>query len=77
MYSLYRNVDREATVSAEALPFAVSLILAEFFFQFHSFTLEMAAFLGTWFALSYLSCRATKLVSARVRALQETRTSHD
>ena len=30
---------------------AVSLAIAEFFYKFHSFTLEALAFLGTWYAM--------------------------
>ncbi len=30
---------------------AVSLTIAEFFYKFHSFTLEALAFLGTWYAM--------------------------
>ena len=39
-------------VVARALPsFVVSLILAELFYKFHSFTLECLAFLATWYVL--------------------------
>jgi hypothetical protein len=31
--------------------FLVSFVIAEFFYKFHSFTLECAAFLATWFVL--------------------------
>jgi hypothetical protein len=31
--------------------FIVSLLIAETFFKFHSFTLELLAFLGTWYAI--------------------------
>jgi len=30
---------------------AASLAVAEFFYKFHSFTLEALAFLGTWYVL--------------------------
>jgi hypothetical protein len=32
----------------------LAALVAEFFYKFHSFTLECVAFLATWFALSYL-----------------------
>jgi hypothetical protein len=35
----------------DATTLAVSLAVAEFFYKFHSFTLEALAFLGTWYAL--------------------------
>jgi len=39
-----------ATV-VDATTLAVSLAIAEFFYKFHSFTLEALAFLGTWYAM--------------------------
>lgn len=40
---------------AEQLPvMALSLFIAELFYKFHSFTLEMLAFLATWFVLDAL-----------------------
>jgi hypothetical protein len=35
----------------DATTLAASLAVAEFFYKFHSFTLEALAFLGTWYAL--------------------------
>lgn len=32
-----------------------SLVIAEFFYKFHSFTLEAAAFLGTWYVLRLIA----------------------
>jgi hypothetical protein len=29
------------------------MIVSEFFYKFHSFTLECCAFLATWYALSF------------------------
>jgi len=38
-------------MAIDATTLAVSLAIAEFFYKFHSFTLEALAFLGTWYAL--------------------------
>ena len=54
MYSLLRNLSVRELLSAEAPSLAASLLVAEFFFKFHSFTLECAAFLATWCALGAL-----------------------
>jgi hypothetical protein len=54
MFTLIRNAGLRKTLSAEATPLASALLIAEFFFKFHSFTLECVAFLATWFAVSYL-----------------------
>ncbi|MGH2349348.1 MAG: hypothetical protein ACRDFT_07795 [bacterium] len=35
----------------DATTLAGSLVIAEFVYKFHSFTLEALAFLGTWYAL--------------------------
>ena len=32
----------------------ISLIIAEIFYKFHSFTLECVAFLGTWFLVDLI-----------------------
>ncbi|MGH2451273.1 MAG: hypothetical protein ACRDGE_08385 [Candidatus Limnocylindria bacterium] len=33
------------------VPLATAFVVAELFYKFHSFTLEAAAFLATWYAL--------------------------
>jgi hypothetical protein len=33
---------------------AVSIVIAELFYKFHSFTLECLTFLATWYSLSWL-----------------------
>jgi hypothetical protein len=54
MYTLLHllPVKRLAYEQVPALTFA--WIVAELFFKFHSFTLECAAFLATWFMLDAL-----------------------
>ncbi|MGQ0550925.1 MAG: hypothetical protein ACT4PY_14795 [Armatimonadota bacterium] len=39
------------TTAIDATTLAGSLLIAEFFYKFHSFTLEALAFLATWYAL--------------------------
>ncbi len=42
----------------EQLPaLGISLLIAEAFYKFHSFTLECLAFLGTWYLLDLVSNR--------------------
>lgn len=38
------------TTVIDATTLGVSLVIAEFFYKFHSFTLEALAFLATWYA---------------------------
>lgn len=49
MYTLFRllSVKRLALEQVPAL--GLAWVIAEFFYKFHSFTLECAAFLATWF----------------------------
>lgn len=48
-------------IALEQLPtFAVSLIIAEFFYKFHSFSMECIAFLFTWFVIDALLQRFLK-----------------
>ena len=45
----------------------VSLVIAEMFYKFHSFTLEAVAFLGTWYVLEYLARAVTGRAALRPR----------
>ena len=59
MLTLIKNLN-ERTLIAEVPSFALSLIMAESLFKFHSFTLECLAFLATWTVLSAVIQRFTK-----------------
>lgn len=52
MYTLIRNVGLRTGVLKEAPSLLLSMLVAESFYKFHSFTLECIAFLGTWYAVS-------------------------
>jgi len=41
-------------LAQEAPAFLASFVIAEVFYKFHSFTLECAAFLVTWYGLSWV-----------------------
>ena len=62
MYALVRRLDSPLVAAREAATFAAALVLAEVFYKFHSFTLECAAFLATWMALSGLLDLAGRLL---------------
>ena len=53
MFSLLKDLGVGVALRQEALPFIVAFLIAEFFYKFHSFTLECLAFLATWFVLSF------------------------
>jgi len=54
MYTLLQNVGLRKGLLAEAPSLGLSILLAELFYKFHSFTFECIAFLATWFTISYL-----------------------
>lgn len=57
MYSLVRLMGVPATARQELVPFAIAFVVAEIFYKFGSFSLELVAFLATWFAISFVQSR--------------------
>ena len=55
MYTLFRNVSLRNLLSTQAPALMISLLIAELFYKFHSFTLECLAFLATWFVIDALA----------------------
>ncbi len=58
MYNLISRAPLSAIASRELPALGISLIIAELFYKFHSFTLECGAFLLTWYGLSWVADRA-------------------
>lgn len=54
MYSLIENLGLQIAMRREFLPFLLAFAVAEFFYKFKSFALECAAFLVTWYVLSFV-----------------------
>ena len=52
MYSLLRGKGAPHRLAREIPALAVSVVIAELFYHFHSFSLECLAFLSTWLVLS-------------------------
>lgn len=52
MLTLLKQLRSQKTLIAELPAMAIAWLLAEFFYKFHSFSLECAAFLATWLILS-------------------------
>lgn len=61
MYTLVRSLPLKQFLVAQLPVIFVSLIIAELFYKFHSFTLETIAFLATWFVLDGLFTAALGL----------------
>ena len=51
MYTLARSIGFRHMLLEQVPALGASLIIAEMFYKFHSFTLECLAFLGTWYVL--------------------------
>jgi hypothetical protein len=54
MFSYVRQAGIPTVLAQEGPALVASFVIAEVFYKFHSFTLECAAFLVTWYALSWL-----------------------
>jgi hypothetical protein len=54
MYTLLRLLTVERLAYEQVPTLTLAWIVAELFYKFHSFTLECAAFLATWFILDAL-----------------------
>ena len=70
MYELLRSSTLRQLLTRQAPALVISLIVAELFYKFGSFTLECLSFLATWFVLDAtfaLVARAlTRPVSSKV-----------
>jgi len=64
MYTLFRMLPIKRLAYEPAPALAISWLIAELFYKFHSFTLECAAFLATWFvfdvAIQWLSSKINR-----------------
>lgn len=55
MYSLLRKTTPGAVLRLELAPFAIALIVAQLFFKWGSFSLELVGFLALWWVLGYIA----------------------
>jgi hypothetical protein len=55
MYTLLSLLPRKRLTCEQAPALAGAWLIAELFYKFHSFSLEAAAFLATWFATDALT----------------------
>lgn len=66
MYSLFRALPLQRLLIEQGLGLAISLLIAELLYKFHSFTLECITFLATWYVVDWV----IQSVSSRVRAVR-------
>ncbi|MEZ4431064.1 MAG: hypothetical protein R3F65_01540 [bacterium] len=65
MFTLLRVLPARRLALEQAPAIALAWLLAEVFYKFHSFTLECAAFLATWFAFDAIFQGIRALAEAR------------
>jgi len=66
MYTLLRLLPVKRLASEQVPALTLAWIIAELFYKFHSFTLECAAFLATWFVLDVLVQRVVRPLFTRL-----------
>lgn len=54
MYALLRQVGIGAVLRRELIPFILALVIAQLFFKWGSFGLELAGFLALWWVLGFV-----------------------
>lgn len=72
MYTVIRQLPKSQLLKEQTPTLLGALVVAEWFYKFHSFTLECMAFLATWFALDW---GISKLLSWRRGREQATTTA--
>lgn len=60
MYKLIHSLTARELFKRQLPVFALAFLIAELLYKFHSFTLECAAFLVTWYVLDALAQVLTK-----------------
>lgn len=60
MYSLLNTNALKAVLERELLPFVLSLVIAQIFFKWGSFALELVGFLVTWYVLGHIAERVLR-----------------
>ena len=65
MYTFLRHLRFREALLSEAPAVLLSLVIAEVFYKFHSFTLECVCFLATWSALGSTLAFVTRQRAAK------------
>jgi hypothetical protein len=61
MYTLFRSLTGRRIFIEQLGVLVASLVIAELFYKFHSFTLECVTFLATWYVLDLVMNRVNAL----------------
>jgi hypothetical protein len=65
MYSLMRSMSLRSLLVEQLPVLLLSMIIAEVFYKFRSFTLETVAFLATWFVIDFVVQRVLRALAKR------------
>jgi hypothetical protein len=71
MYTLFRSIPLRALLTTHGPALLASIVIAELFYKFHSFTLECLAFLATWFVLDGIATASAGAVQHALRELAD------
>lgn len=63
MYTLVGSMPVRQLVTQQMPVLLISMLIAELFYKFHSFTAEAIAFLATWYAMDAVVQRLTRVIS--------------
>jgi len=73
MYELLRSITLQSLFQVQLPIVFVSIVIAELFYKFGSFTLEVVAFLATWYVLDL----GAQFARRRFRPAQQPAGSHE
>jgi hypothetical protein len=62
MYLLTKTNNLKAILERELLPFCVALIIAQVYFKWGSFALELIGFIATWYVLGFTLDSVLRLI---------------
>ncbi len=71
MFTLLRRLSVRQLLTEQFPALLAAWLIAEWFYKFHSFTLECAAFLATWFVFDAVLQGIKRLVSRGAHDKQE------
>ena len=63
MFTFFRSLSARRLLTEQGPLMAISWLIAELFYKFHSFSLECGAFLATWFVLDAGVQMASRLLT--------------
>ena len=55
LFSLAKSHSARSILERELLPFVIALCIAQIFFKWGSFALELLGFIATWFVLGFVA----------------------